>query len=158
MLDKKSYLIDAIRAWCIDAGLTPYIVFLAEGVRVPPSAIRDGTVTLNISPAATNLYCANSEAVAFDCRFGGVSYSLFIPMKNILGVFPKEKSEEGFFWDVEIEQTPKPEGPANIVTEEKFGIKQLPEINTDAVGTNGAKISVLPNKPKPSLSVVKKDT
>lgn len=156
MLDKKPYLIDAFRNWIIDSNHTPYILVNADGAQVPPSRVKNGKIVLNISHTSTNLYCANAEALAFDARFGGVSFSIFIPMKNIIAIYPKELPEEGYFF--ESFDTEK-DTPTVIPADATFDFGKMGRnvsINTDAVGTNGAKIT-LPDKPlRPALSVVKK--
>ena len=50
MASPKSYLIRAIYEWCIDEGLTPYIVVQVDidGVNVPSDYISDNQIVFDI--------------------------------------------------------------------------------------------------------------
>ena len=91
MLSSKPYLIRALWSWCCDAGLTPYLtLFVDEQCRVPLEYVQDGTLTLNLSPAATGALDIGNEWVALSARFGGVSRELIFPVGAVIGVFARE--------------------------------------------------------------------
>ena len=49
----RPYLIRALFEWCVDQGLTPYLlVVVNDRVRVPKEFIKNGEIVLNISPEA----------------------------------------------------------------------------------------------------------
>ena len=56
MTSNRPYLLRALYEWIGDNGMTPYLLVDAarEGVRVPPSAIKDGRVVLNIAARAAD--------------------------------------------------------------------------------------------------------
>lgn len=91
MLSSKPYLIRALWSWCCDAGFTPYLtVFVDEQCRVPLQYVQDGTLTLNLSPAATGSLDIGNEWITLSARFGGVSQELIFPVGAVVGVFARE--------------------------------------------------------------------
>ena len=91
MLSSKPYLIRALWSWCCDAGLTPYLSLLVdEQCRVPLEYVQDGTLTLNLSPAATGTLDIGNEWITLSARFGGVSRELIFPVGAVLGIFARE--------------------------------------------------------------------
>lgn len=91
MLSSKPYLIRALWSWCCDAGLTPYLtLFVDEQCRVPLAYVQDGTLTLNLSPAATGALDIGNEWITLSARFGGVSQELIFPVGAVIGIFARE--------------------------------------------------------------------
>ena len=91
MLSSKPYLIRALWSWCCDAGLTPYLtLFVDEQCRVPLEYVQDGTLTLNLSPAATGALDIGNEWITLSARFGGVSRELIFPVSAVIGIFARE--------------------------------------------------------------------
>ena len=54
MSSNRPYLIRAMYEWICDNGMTPYLLVDAgqRGVQVPPQAIKDGRVVLNVASRA----------------------------------------------------------------------------------------------------------
>jgi len=91
LLSSKPYLIRALWSWCCDAGFTPYLtLFVDEQCRVPLEYVQDGTLTLNLSPAATGALDIGNEWILLSARFGGVSRELTFPVGAVTGIFARE--------------------------------------------------------------------
>ena len=100
----KPYLLRAIYDWCNDNALTPYIlVDVIEGVVVPENYIKNGEITLNISPVATQDLVIGNEDVQFTARFNGVPRKILIPINAVKAIFAKEINQ-GLYFSIETEQ------------------------------------------------------
>jgi len=95
MNSSRPYLVRALVEWINDNGLTPHIQVDARmpGVRVPPFAVREGKVTLNIALRAVAHLRIDNEAIAFQARFGGVSQSVYVPMNAVEAVYARENAQ-----------------------------------------------------------------
>ncbi len=95
MSSSRPYLVRALVEWINDNGLTPHIQVDARmsGVRVPPFAVREGKVTLNIALRAVAHLRIDNEAIAFQARFGGVSQSVYVPMNAVEAVYARENAQ-----------------------------------------------------------------
>lgn len=90
-LSPQPYFVRAIHEWCLDAGMTPYIVVQVEGdVLVPPGYARDGQIVLNLDPGATNRLNFSPEGIGFQARFGGKAHDLWVPYANLLAIYARE--------------------------------------------------------------------
>lgn len=99
MTDNRPYLVRALHEWICDNGLTPYLLVDAAvaGVRVPPQAVRDGRVVLNIAPrAVTRLDLAN-DVISFQARFSGVAMLVVVPLEAVLAVYAMENGQGMMF-------------------------------------------------------------
>ena len=73
-LSTRPYLIRAIFEWCVDQGLTPYLVVMVdERVKAPKEFIKNGEIVLNIGPDATGGLQLGNDWIEFKARFGGVA-------------------------------------------------------------------------------------
>ena len=91
MLSTKPYLIRALWDWCCDAGLTPHVtIFVDEHCRVPMDYVRDDTITLNLSPAATSQLHIGNDWVTMNARFGGVPRELVFPVSAVVAIYARE--------------------------------------------------------------------
>lgn len=95
MTSNRPYLLRAIYEWIIDNGLTPYLLVDAdaEGVVVPPGAVKDGRVVLNIAPRAVAQLQLGNREVAFMARFGGVGHSVSVPVAAVLAIYAQETGQ-----------------------------------------------------------------
>lgn len=95
MTSHRPYLLRALVEWINDNGMTPHILVDAgvAGVQVPPSAVKDGRVVLNIAERAVVHLSMDNEGVGFTARFGGVSYPVFVPMAAVLAVYARETGQ-----------------------------------------------------------------
>lgn len=111
MTSNRPYLIRGLYDWITDNGLTPHILAdaTADGVDVPPQAIREGKVVLNVAGrAVTNLELGN-EYILFKARFGGVSQSVSIPVDAVLAVYARENGQ-GMLFPTDEKPEPPPDG------------------------------------------------
>ncbi|WP_461062030.1 ClpXP protease specificity-enhancing factor [Silanimonas algicola] len=95
MTSNRPYLLRAMHAWIVDNGMTPYLLVDAqhEGLQVPPSAVKDGRVVLNVAArAVAHLQLGNRE-VSFMARFGGVSHTVVVPVSAVLAVYAQETGQ-----------------------------------------------------------------
>lgn len=95
MTSNRPYLIRALHQWISDNGLTPYL--LVDAVRaqvdVPPSAINDGRVVLNIAYRAVAGLELGDEYISFSARFGGVSRNIVVPVSTVLAIYCHENGQ-----------------------------------------------------------------
>ena len=95
MTSNRPYLLRAVHEWICDNGLTPYIVVDAAkpGVRVPPQAISDGRVVLNLAPRAIAHLEIRNDAITFMARFGGVSHAVNVPVAAVQAIYARENGQ-----------------------------------------------------------------
>lgn len=105
MLDQRPYLLRALRDWIVDSDCTPQLLVDAQhaGLRVPPQAVRDGKVVLNVSPSAIVDLVIDDDAISFGARFGGVPHQVFVPMTAVLAVFARENGAGMAFSAAQLE-------------------------------------------------------
>ncbi len=117
MKARRPYLLRALHEWISDSGDTPHIVVDAsdESVSVPKHYVKDGKIVLNVSHSATQFLKLGNDAVTFDARFGGVSFSVRVPIKCVLGIYSRETGQGMIFpegdADPDPDTTPAPSGP-----------------------------------------------
>jgi stringent starvation protein B len=95
MTSYRPYLLRALTEWINDNGMTPHILVDAgvQGVRVPPGAVREGTVVLNIADRAVVGLQMDNEWIGFTARFGGVSQPVNVPVGAVLAVYARETGQ-----------------------------------------------------------------
>lgn len=113
MPSSKPYLLRAINEWIVDSNLTPHLLASgeADALEVPPQAIQEGKVVLNISPSAVRDLVLDNEGVSFVARFGGVSQGVWVPMAAIEGIYARENGRGMVFAEDSDEPTDAPGGP-----------------------------------------------
>jgi len=111
MSSQRPYLLRAIHQWILDNGCTPYLVVdaAAPGVQVPRQYVNEGRIVLNVAPGAVNALIIGNSEIDFDCRFGGVSTHLTLPLHAVRGIYAKENGQ-GLIFDPNDEEPP-PGGP-----------------------------------------------
>ncbi len=95
MTSHRPYLLRALYEWIADNGMTPHILVDATqpGVRVPPHAIKDGRVVLNIADRAVARLEMDNDGVSFTARFGGVSHPVMVPIPAVLAIYARETGQ-----------------------------------------------------------------
>ena len=95
MTSNRPYLLRAVHEWICDNGLTPYIVVDAAkpGVQVPPQAISEGRVVLNLAPRAIARLEIGNEAITFMARFGGVGHAVSVPVAAVQAIYARENGQ-----------------------------------------------------------------
>ncbi|HEY9037027.1 MAG TPA: ClpXP protease specificity-enhancing factor [Pseudomonadales bacterium] len=103
MNSSKPYLLRALHEWIVDNGCTPHILVdvTVAGVMVPPGYATDDRMVLNVSPTAVRHLVMDNSSVAFNARFGGSPYDIYVPMASILGVYARENGQ-GMVFDHEL--------------------------------------------------------
>jgi len=122
MHSSTSYLVQAIREWMIDGGLTPLLLVQIiddENLVVPLEFVKDGQIAFNISQnAAVDLILG--ELVSFKARFHGVSQEIFVPWSAVLALYSRETQEGIYFMGDDVKLIFLPEEPMEseeIITE-----------------------------------------
>lgn len=89
------YLLRALYAWIADNGMTPHLLVDAnrQGVQVPPFAVSDGKVVLNVAERAVAGLEMGNERISFTARFGGVSHPVRIPVAAVLAIYARETGQ-----------------------------------------------------------------
>jgi stringent starvation protein B len=100
--------------WISDNGLTPYLLVDAKvsGVRVPPSAIKDGQVVLNVAVRAVADLELGNQAIRFTARFSGISHQVDVPIAAVLAIYAQENGQGMMFPAEEGEAPPPPSSPS----------------------------------------------
>lgn len=95
MTSNRPYLVRALYQWICDNGLTPYLLVdaAAPGVRVPPQAVKDGRVVLNLAPRAVTKLELADDMVSFQARFAGVAMLVLAPLDAILAIYAMENGQ-----------------------------------------------------------------
>lgn len=95
MTSHRPYLLRALYAWISDNRMTPHLLVDATrpGVQVPPSAIKDGRVVLNVAERAVVGLDMGNELIAFTARFGGVSQPVRVPISAVLAIYARENGQ-----------------------------------------------------------------
>ena len=95
MTSHRPYLLRALYEWIADNGLTPHLLVDATrpGVQVPPHAVQDGRVVLNIAERAVAGLEMDNEQIRFSARFGGVSQSVRVPVEAVLAIYARENGQ-----------------------------------------------------------------
>ena len=95
MTSHRPYLLRALSEWIADNDMTPHLLVDATqpGVQVPPSAVKEGKVVLNIAQRAVMRLQIDNNAVSFSARFGGVSYPVMVPISAVIAVYARETGQ-----------------------------------------------------------------
>jgi len=95
MTSNRPYLLRAMYEWINDNGMTPYILVDAAhpGVMVPPQAVKDGRVVLNIAARAVSQLSLGDAEIQFMARFGGVSQPVRVPIGAVQAIYAQESGQ-----------------------------------------------------------------
>jgi stringent starvation protein B len=100
---RRPYLIRAVYEWAADNGYTPHLLISAEaqGVIVPREYVKEGRITLNLSPMSVQNLDLHHDPIRFFARFGGQPFEVQVPCGAVLAVFARENGEGIVFGEVE---------------------------------------------------------
>jgi stringent starvation protein B len=153
MTSTRPYLIRAIYEWILENRCTPYLLADAtvKGMRVPPQAVKEGQVVLNLAPMAIDRLDLGLDEVRFNARFGGVSQTVYVPVQAVLAIYAKENGQGMMF---PAEEAPETES----ATEPSAEVAVAPALN--AISSEPADPSAQPDperpeRPRPTLRIVK---
>ena len=105
-ISTKPYLLRALYEWCVDNGYTPHLAVKVDSrVQVPQEFVKNGEITLNVSPTAVHKLQMGNEVIEFSARFAGVARQISVPVSNVYAVYARETGN-GMTFEVEA---PKPE-------------------------------------------------
>jgi stringent starvation protein B len=97
----KPYLLRALFEWCVDNGYTPHIAVKVDSrTQVPAEYVKNGEITLNISPAAVHKLQMGNELIEFSARFGGVARQISVPVGHVYALYARETGH-GMTFDVD---------------------------------------------------------
>jgi stringent starvation protein B len=114
---KKPYLLRAMYEWIVDNDLTPHLLVdaTAKGVFVPPSAVKDDRVLLNIAPRAVFGLNLGNDLVSLKASFGGAQREVSFPLASVLAIYSREDIQHGIVFgaedDVEGDLPPEDDVP-----------------------------------------------
>src|SRR6267142_7032397 len=110
----KPYLLRALFEWCVDNGYTPHLAVKVDSrTQVPLEYVKNGEITLNISPNAVHKLQMGNEQIEFSARFGGVARQISVPIANVFALYARETGH-GMTFDTD---SPKPSAQAKAEAE-----------------------------------------
>ena len=97
----KPYLLRALYEWCVDNGYTPHVAVKVDSrAQVPQEYVKNGEITLNVSPNAVHKLQMGNELIEFSARFGGVARQIAVPVANVYALYARETGH-GMTFDVD---------------------------------------------------------
>ena len=147
----KPYLLRALFEWCVDNGYTPHLAVKVDSrTQVPNEYVKNGEITLNVSPNAVHKLQLGNELIEFSARFGGVARQISVPVANVYALYARETGH-GMTFDVE---GPKPSLQAVAEAEASAPAKPTTALPSPATAPRPS-----PDKPtgggKPTLRRIK---
>ena len=126
----KPYLLRALYEWCVDNGYTPHLGVRTDArTQVPAEHVRNGEITLNVSPTAVHRLQMGNEVIEFSARFAGVARQISVPVANVYALYARETGH-GMTFDID---SPKPGTQARAEREPSAPVSSLvPSAKKDA--------------------------
>lgn len=95
MTSHRPYLLRALYEWIADNGMTPHLLVDATRphVQVPPHAVKDGRIVLNVAERAVAGLQMTNDVIRFSARFGGVSHAVSVPVSAVLAIYARETGQ-----------------------------------------------------------------
>lgn len=167
MTSNRPYLLRALHEWICDNGLTPYVVVDAArpGLQVPPQAVSDGRVVLNLAPRAVARLEIGNDTISFMARFGGVSQAVTVPIAAVQAIYARENGQGMLLAEDAAGGAPPVQSPNAVPAKPSApSLQAVPTPAQDASVSDDRETSATtedgrPDKPrpkgKPSLHVVK---
>jgi len=107
----KPYLLRALYEWCVDNGYTPHLAVKVDAhTLVPLEHVRNGEITLNVSPGAVHKLQMGNETIEFSARFAGVARQISVPVGNVYALYARETGH-GMTFEVDLSK-PAPQADA----------------------------------------------
>jgi stringent starvation protein B len=102
----KPYLLRALYEWCVDNGYTPHLAVKVDSrSQVPSEYVRNGEITLNVSPSAVHKLQMGNELIEFSARFAGVARQISVPVAGVYALYARETGH-GMNFDVDTAKPP----------------------------------------------------
>jgi stringent starvation protein B len=100
-ISTKPYLLRALYEWCVDNGYTPHLAVKVDSrSQVPSEYVRNGEITLNVSPSAVHKLQMGNELIEFSARFAGVARQISVPVHCVYALYARETGH-GMTFDVD---------------------------------------------------------
>src|SRR3990167_3219825 len=97
----KPYILRALYEWCVDNGYTAHLAVKVDSrAQVPAEYVKNGEITLNVSPSAVHKLQMGNELIEFSARFAGVARQISVPVANVYAVYARETGH-GMTFDVD---------------------------------------------------------
>ncbi len=104
-ISTKPYLLRALYEWCVDNGYTPHVAVKVDSrSQVPSEYVKNGEITLNVSPSAVHKLQMGNELIEFSARFAGVARQISVPVACVYALYARETGHGMTF---EVEAAPK---------------------------------------------------
>jgi stringent starvation protein B len=104
-ISTKPYLLRALYEWCVDNGYTPHLAVKVDSrSQVPSEYVKNGEITLNVSPSAVHKLQMGNELIEFSARFAGVARQISVPVTCVYALYARETGH-GMTFEVDA---PKP--------------------------------------------------
>ena len=148
----KPYLLRALYEWCVDNGYTPHVAVKVDSkTQVPSEYVKNGEITLNVSPSAVHKLQLGNELVEFSARFAGVARQISVPVANVYAIYARETGH-GMTFDVDAARP-----PTQAVAQAEPAAPKEPPIALPAPANSTTPQPTKPGsgKPKPQLRRVK---
>lgn len=101
-ISTKPYLLRALYEWCVDNGYTAHLAVKTDSrSQVPTEYVRNGEITLNVSPSAVHKLQMGNELIEFSARFAGVARQISVPVANVYAVYARETGN-GMTFEVDV--------------------------------------------------------
>jgi len=159
-ISTKPYLLRALYEWCVDNGYTPHLAVKVDSrSQVPSEYVRNGEITLNVSPSAVHKLQMGNELIEFSARFAGVARQISVPVPCVYALYARETGH-GMTFEVDslnaaiqgdTDQDPAKPGPSNEAGPALAGPALAPVSQPAAVPTEPTK----PTGGKPQLRRIK---
>jgi len=150
-ISTKPYLLRAIYEWCVDNGYTPHIaVRVDERAQVPVEYVKNGEITLNVSPSAVHKMQMGNDLIEFSARFGGVARQISVPVPNVYALYARETGH-GMTFEVDAPSplvTPAPGQAAAPRSLSTAGAAPVDEV--EAASSDASEAAPQPTKPAPT--------
>ncbi len=100
-ISTKPYLLRALYEWCVDNGYTPHLAMKVDSrSQVPSEYVRNGEITLNVSPSAVHKLQMGNELIEFSARFAGVARQISVPVACVYALYARETGH-GMTFDID---------------------------------------------------------
>lgn len=129
-ISTKPYLLRALFEWCVDNGYTPHLAVKVDSrSQVPSEYVRNGEITLNVSPSAVHKLQMGNELIEFSARFAGVARQISVPVTGVYALYARETGH-GMTFEVDAAkpavQSEGESEPANGASSNESGPMALP--------------------------------
>ena len=147
----KPYLLRSLYEWCVDNGYTPHVAVKVDSkTQVPSEYVKNGEITLNVSPSAVHKLQLGNELIEFSARFAGVARQIAVPIANVYAIYARETGH-GMTFDVDAARP----GIQAVAEAAPSAPREVPALPAPANSTPPQPGKPGGGKPKPQLRRVK---